>query len=49
MGFCCGFLYPDDGTGPDEHRESLIASMTAVGLSLNPSSASLHEIHQSGA
>ena len=41
MGFICGFVNPDYTLKPNEHREALVASMIAVGWSLNPSSVSL--------
>ena len=46
MGFICDFVNPDDTLKPNEHREALVASMTAVGGRLNPSSVSLDEICQ---
>ncbi len=41
MGFICDFANPDYTLKPNEHREALVASMIAVGWSLNPSSVSL--------
>ena len=49
MGFICGFVNPDDTLKPNEHREALGASLTAVVGSLNPSSVSLDEIRQNRA
>ena len=48
MGFRCGFVYHADTLEPDEHHEALVASMTAVGWSWNPSSVSPDAIHQIG-
>ena len=43
MGFRWGFVNLDDTLEPCEHHETLVASMAAVGWSLNPSSVSFDE------